>query len=41
MRYVKNKEGIEEEVSCWTDDILTDKYKKELKDIIPGNKTIG
>ena len=41
VRYVKNKEGIEEEVSCWTDDILTDKYKKELKDIIPGNKTIG
>ena len=38
VQYVKNEEGVEEKISCWTDDMLTDKYKKELKDVIPGNK---
>ena len=38
VQYVKNEEGVEEKISCWTDDMLTDKYKKELKDVIPGNE---
>lgn len=41
VRYVRDEEGNEERISCWSDDILTDKYKKELKYIIPGSKNYG
>lgn len=41
VRYVRDNEGNEEKISCWSDDILTDKYKNELKYIVPGSKNYG
>jgi hypothetical protein len=41
VRYVRDEEGNEERISCWSDDMLTPKYKNELKYIIPGSKNYG
>ena len=38
IRFVKDNKGVEKKISCWSDDMLTDKYKNELKNITPGSK---
>ena len=38
IRFVKDDKGVEKKISCWSDDMLTDKYKNELKNITPGSR---
>ena len=38
IRFVKDDKGVEKKISCWSDDMLTDKYKKELKNITSGSE---